>query len=447
MEQIWSLFTLLSEEQKSDLKSRCRKKNNAIEKLLLYLLDDEKDEKELIKKLKVTIASFSKIQTQAKDYLIAFIKQSLQNPYDDIQIVQLLLMKGEIKTATKLYNSLEKEYESKEKYQILDILYNEGFRIGQLKGDVKFLEEVTQKRSVSIAKYAAYVQLNGEIMIEMVRAEKFEERKEDIDSHLSKIKELHKRALANTNPILIHNTLLLLFHHYSRYFNEPDKTWDVVKKMDQNRIQNKDRFSAGTDSIVSLNMVHFLSFHEGYGSPEPLYTAILTRIEAGGRLAKINLYYVILAYYLSQLNIKMVIKYLDELERIEDRTHFAPFKNVVSAILAFIEKDYKTFHAELQLFYTNPDHISLPDSEVTVRILELLVLHKENEEWHYKSKIDALRMYMARNLNKTRYAEEFDILAYLTTASAKNRAKIELQKQSKYRNSRVLAAHVLDTIR
>lgn len=453
MEQIWSLFSILTEEQKSELKTLARKGNNAAEKLIYYLLNEERNEKELCKKLKLSPATFSKVQTQAKDFAADFVKAKLKSPLADVQLIQQLILKGEIKTAQKFFTALEKDCVQKQNWQMLDFLCHEGFRLAQMTGDLKFLEEVSTKRSNYIQQYADYVKLYGEVMIEMVRSEKFEERKEDLAAYLKKANDLNKRAYEGGHHALIHNTLLILYHQYSRYYNKPDDTWKVVQKIIANHKQYEKVMNRVTDAIVRINVINFLCIYETYGSPEPHITEAWKRVDAGGVLAKTNLIYALLGYYLCEGNTKAVRKYLGELEKIQDKTHFASFQSVVQAILCFMEKNYTGFKLQIDLFYNDPNHVNLPDSEVIVRILELLVIKQEMrldkgmkqmmDEKYYQSKADALRVYFNRNLNKVRYTEEYDLLSFLITPSQKNREKIEALHKSKYRNSRMLAKYVL----
>lgn len=456
MEQILSLLNILSTEQKTELKKRYNKSTVAAEKLIVFLLSGTTDEREISAKLKVSIATFSKVQTQAKDLVAGFYRLKTTSPLASVQLVQALIMKGELKTAQKFFTALEKENEQKQNWQMLDFLYHEGFRLAQMNGDIKFLEQVTRKRAKYALQYADYVKLYGEVMIEMVRGEKFEERKADVNTYLKSAQALNARAYAGGHHALIHNTLLILFHIYSRYFNEPQKTWAIVQQIMANHQKYELVMNRITDAIIRLNVINFLCVYDTYGSPEKFLIETWKRIDRGGVLAKANLINAMLGYYLSIGDISNAKKYLAELEKVQDKTHFASFKSIVQAILCFIEGNYTGFTLYLNLFYNDPNHINLPDSEVIVRILELLVLKKEmskdsstkqmNDEQYYQSKAEALRVYFNRNLNKVRYAEEFDILTYLTTPSAKNKAKVQQLHHSKYRNSKMLAKYVLETV-
>lgn len=455
MEQIISLLSILSEDQIAELKTRYGKSNVAAEKLIVLLLNGVRDEKELFGHLKVSVTTFNKTQTLAKDLVADLYKQKITSPLASVQIIQALIMKGELKTAQKFFTALEKENEQSQNWQMLDFLYHEGFRLAQMNGDIKFLEQVISKRSKYALQYAHYVKLYGEVMIEMVRGEKFEERKTDINTYLKSAQALNARAYAGGHHALIHNTLLILFHIYSRYFNEPEKTWQVVQKIMANHKRYETVMNRITDAIIRLNVINFLCVYDTFGSPEKYLAETWKRIDRGGVLARANLINALLGYYLSIGDVVNAKKYLKELENVQDKTHFAPYKSVVRAILCFKEGNYDGFKFYLNLFYEDPNHINLPDSEVIVRILELIVLKNEmseeggvkqmSDEQYYQSKADALRVYFNRNLNKVRYAEEFDILTYLTTPSAKNKAKVQQLHNSKYRNSKMLAKYVLET--
>jgi len=453
MEHLLSLLNVLKPEQTKELDIILRKSEAAASQLICLLIEGEILEENIRVKLKVNPATFPKVQTQAKKILTDFISRHLRNPLSDVQLVQALILKGELKTAKKFFSYLEKEFERSQDWQKLDFLYHEGFRLTQMTGDVKLLQKIAQRRSRYAKQYADYVSLYGEVMIEMVRSEKFEERKSEVTAYLKRAEQLNKRAYAGGHHALIHNSLLIIYHVYSRYYNQPDKTHQIVKKIMANHKKHESIMNRVTDAIIRINVINFLCIHETYGSPEPYLEEAWNRVDRAGILARTNLIYALLGYYLCKEDTVNVNKYLSELDKIQDNTHFASFRSVVLTVLAFIRKDYNAFTKHLNEFYTDPNHINLPDSEVIVRILELLVIKRETtkdrgikqfaDEQHYKSKADALRIYFQRNLNKVRYAEEYNILSYLITPSAKNEAKVQALFKSKYRNSRMLAKYVL----
>lgn len=443
MDQIRSLLTLFSEADRNALKTATRD-GTASQRLIYLLLCGEDGEDELLGALKINRGSFAKTQTQAKDYLIDRLQAAARTPYDGVQVVQSLVMSGQLATASKLYRSLERDFERKQKWQLLDILYIEGFRIGQMTGDIKFAASVADKRRYYADKHAAYVHLYGEVMVEMFRAEKFGERREDREAYVGKVRLLLERAHMIGHHVLIHNALLILYHQYSRFYNNPDDTWAIVQQISETRRKYRLAMNEITDATTRLNVINFLCIHAGYGEPTSYLTETMRHIDAGGVIARANLIYALLGYYLSEGDMPMVSRYLGELELTQDKTYFAPFRSVVLAIQCFMVHDLAGFERHLQLFYADPNHIHLPDSEVVVRILELLVLHSQGERQLYRSKTAALRTYFNRNLNADRYADEYNMLLYLTTPSSKNRRVVEEMRASRYRNSRMLSKYILE---
>jgi hypothetical protein len=74
-----------------------------------------------------------------------------------------------------------------------------------------------------------------------------------------------------------------------------------------------------------------------------------------------------------------------------------------------------------------------------LRMLELMVIRIQKDEFLFESRLQALRVYMNRNLNKTRYAEEFMLLNCMANPSLKrNRGLILQLKDSAYYNIRLL---------
>jgi uncharacterized protein YacL (UPF0231 family) len=444
------LIDVLSPAQKSDLKQRLKGKPGASGQLVLQVLGSSTADNP---QLTIKSNSAAKIQTQAKDIITKFYKETAKSPIATVQLVRSLIMTGRLKTAQKLYVGYEKQYLQAQNWQMLDFLYHEGFRLGQATGDIKFLEQVVKKRTACAARHAAYVELYGLVMIEMVRTEKFEERQHNINECLTTAQNLYKRAVNGNYPALIHNTLLIIYHIYSRYYNQPKKTYSTVIKMRDNHKKFMDFMDSTTEAVVKLNIINFLCIYNSFGSPEPLIKNIFKKIDAGGVLAKTNLLHAMLGYYLNTEDKKNTLKYLRLLETIEDKSHFTCFTSAVGAIQSFTNGQYGAFNTHLGAFYSNPNHINQPDSVVTLRLLELLVLQKEirrdggikqhTDTFYFKNKIDALRVYFNRNLNKVRYAGEYSLLTFLNTPSHKNRLAVTKLLRSPYRNCRMLAKYVL----
>lgn len=446
MELIYSLLKLLNEKQLKELAELCGQNERAEYKLLLlYIIGEKIEAKTTAKKLKLTPASFNKTQTLAKDALVNFVKIDMQSFTDKIVIVQRLLMIGENKSAQKLYTALEKEYELKQAWNMLEQLYIEGFRIAQISGDIALIEDVAERRSKNIERLMRNVQCYGKVMVEMLSVERFEERKEDPHKYLQRAEQLYHEAMLTGHHVVIHNALNTLYMIYARYFNEPEKTWQIIQKITENREQYKEAMNTMTAAVSKISKANFLSIHTGFDDPEKNFADCEATIEVGGVLAKVNFYYALLGYYLCEEKIPQVNKYLGLLEQLEDTTKFKQYKAIVLAVKSFIDEDFAAFHKYYQEFYADPTHIDFPDMEFVLRILELVLLYKEKETLVFDSRLQALRVYMNRNLNKTRYAEEYQIVNCLASHDPKKSLKPleELNQKSYYRNIRLLSKLIL----
>lgn len=438
MEQISSLFKLLSAEQKKELKTKYRRSTNAGEKLIYLLLSDETNENELLKKLGINATAFSKTQAQSAEILTDYIKQHTQTPFDEIYVINLLIKTGDTKGAIQLFYTLEKEYETKQQWALLDNLYSCAYTISSLAADSALTSSIAHKRSTYAAKHAIYAKLHGEVMIELQtkRVEKF-----NLKSRLTKLQKLNKQAYETGHNELIHHTLVLLLKQYMLYYNEPDKAYEVVKLITENRKKHLQAFSAAHEAEARLANVSFLCVHDGYGSPEAQITEAYKRADAAGAEVKMDATTTLLHYYLCERKIDKAHYYLKEMEKALDKKSFAPFKSMVMAISSFIENNYTGFKLNIDMFYNDHATVNSPALEAMMRIMELLILKHDKEEKFLAVKHTALQLFIEQHLNKDRHAETYEIVAFI--GNRKNKAKLEALKHSKYRSSRMLAAYVL----
>jgi hypothetical protein len=71
--------------------------------------------------------------------------------------------------------------------------------------------------------------------------------------------------------------------------------------------------------------------------------------------------------------------------------------------------------------------------------MELIIIRKSGDELLFDSRLQTLRVYMQRNLNKKRYKEEYDLVNYLAhPETPKNKQIFKTLKNSTYRNTRLL---------
>lgn len=439
MEQILSLFKLLTPEQKKELKTKYRRSTNTGEKLIHLLLSDETSEAELLKKLGINAAALGKTQAQSAEILTDYIKQHTQTPFDEIYVIDLLVKAGDIQPALHLFYTLEKEYETKQQWVLLDNLYSCAYSISRLLTDNELTENIANNRSSYAAKHAMYTKLHGQVMIELSNKDN---NTTPPKSRLAKLQKVNKQAYETGHHELIHHSLLLLLHQYTNYYNEPGKAYDLVKLVSENRKKHLQAFSPAHEAEARLANVNFLCVHDGYGSPEAQIAEAYKRADAAGTEVKAELLSTLLAYYLCEGKVDKTHYYLKEMEKVLDKKSFAPFKSMVMAITSFIENNYTGFKLNIDMFYNDHATVNSPALEAMMRIMELLILKHDKEDKAIKAKLTALKLFVEQNLNKERHSETYDLLEFIGNPSPKNRSKAETLKQSQYCSSRMLGRYV-----
>lgn len=440
MELLYALLNLLSADERKELLQACKGSAKAELRLIHHLLRHaDEDAKTATKTLKLSATTFNKSQSLAKAFLLQFVRRSIQTPYDDVSILQRLSLQGEMDVALNFYRELERSYETKQLWSLLDALYIEGFRIAQISDKSGLIEQVAASRSANVERLKRYVNCYGRIMVEMLAVERFEERKELPANQLAKLDNIYKEAVEIGHHVLIHNALNILYNANARYSNDPQKTWGIVQKITANREKYKAIMNPLTFSTTKITLVNFLSTHHGFGNPEDYVRDFEATMADGGILARVTFYYCLIGYYLSNKEIGKVEHYLKLLESVEDTSKFKQYRSIVLAIKAFIEGNMKAFNTHFKAFYEHPTHIDFPDMEGVLRMMELIVIRRAKDEFLFESRLQALRVYMSRNLNKKRYAEDYELLNYIANPeSAKNRGVLKKLEGSYYRNIRLL---------
>lgn len=448
MELLLALLKLLNSKGKEELREACAAGSGLHHRLLLYLLDEPAAGKEqLIRRLRTTANTYNKTCTIAKDLLWNHLESNAETPFDGVYILQQLLFRGDIKSGMKVYSALEKELEQKQAWTVLDALYIEGFRICHITGDLKMIEEVSEKRAANAQRTLTYVSLYGDIMVEMVRLESFRTRRTDKSKYFQYLRSLYERAKKVDHYILIYNTLHLLYMFSVRHRNDPSEVHAIVKQMLANEERFRNSMNAITRAAVQSSYVNFLTVYAGYGEPGPYVKKLLSEIESGGSWAKANLCYAMLEYSLYTNQRDGLREWMSELEQTGDTSKFAQYKYVILAIKSFIEKDHAGFRKNLALFYESPSHLDFPDMVITLRLQEIIMLLEEKQHRLLEPKLTSLRIYIERNLSRERYEAERKILYALRRLALNNDSKVmeKLLKEitgSPYRNIRSLAVQM-----
>jgi hypothetical protein len=444
MNKIRMLLSLFSKEQLRQLSNECKKQENLVSRFVLILIRNEKDsEKEIQQQLKISTNTFNKINSQVKDFLFDALGKNVETSFDGIYVIQKIIFSGEIDFARKLVNEKEKEFEQKQLWMHLEVLYVEASRIFYNTGSLSESLKLAEKRNKNSKRLAAYINLNSGIINEMIRLEGFKNRKPDTRVYQKKLIAIKKEAYKLGHHVLIHNALHLNYLFISRYFQNAGAVHEIILEMQGNKRKFEFAMHPFSKAIINNTHLNFLTIYNGFGNPEQFAGKWKKGIYAAGKVAGANMCYAILEFYLYEKNIPKVMEWMKELEKIEDNSKFRQYKHIILAIKAFIENDDRLFKKHFSEFYNDRSHLDFPDMEVNLRIIELLILSQGRDDYLVESKISALRKYMSRNINKDRYHEEKKLLLLIEKSASGKTASIvtelNLLLRSRYRNIVFLA--------
>jgi hypothetical protein len=444
MDLLHSLLLLLSEQDKYLLRKKYSKSTTLHEKLLGLLLDmPVPDEKRLMAALDTTANTFHKTCTLAKNILIEYIGKEINTGFDEIFIIKELANRMQTVPAIRYYNYLEKEYENIQNWQALELLCIEGTRLSHISGDITKARAVAKKRLANSVRLFDFINLSVELNTHLLTLESFSNRKPSPD-FLKNITGLNKKTEQLGHAALVHNSLNLLFLYYSRHSDLDARVAEIAERIRDNAEKNQHKLS-GTRYYLAMNTyVIFLTIYAGFGEPEKYAQQLKKKIKGEGNIALANLCYAMLEYCIHTFSKKETDAWLTELDKADDRSKFSQYRYGILAMRDFSENDLKGFKENLKRFYSDPSYSGFPDMETTLRILELLMMLQEKAFYLAETKLNSLRVYMDRNLDKKRYAQERIIMqaiaAYVKNQSAEkvHRALLPLQNSS-YRNIRFLA--------
>jgi plasmid maintenance system antidote protein VapI len=439
MNKLKLLLNLFSKNDLADFEKKCRNADNLAGRLLLMKISHPAwTENKIIAALGVSANTFNKVCTQAKDLLLKELSKRSETPFDEIYVVQKLILNGEPLFAQKLLNELEKEIEKKQLWLQLETLYIEASRVCYINGDLNGSVALGKKRDANAARLAKYIHLNSNIVNEMIRLEGFKNRKPDEKKYRATISLLRKEAFAINHHVLIHNTLHLDYMYTSRFLHDPQLVQKIILEMQQNAKKFNAAMNPLSKAIIKNTFLNFLTIYNGFGDPEKYIPDLKRHIEHAGNAAKANMCYAMLEYYLYQENIPKVMEWLEELKKEEDNSKYRQYKHIVFAIKSFLEEDTASFKSYFNSFYSDASHLDYPDMEVNLRIIELLMLMNNSDDYLLESKITALKKYMSRNVNKDRYSEERKIILLIEkNASGTGKtiaADLKQLANSNYRN-------------
>ncbi|MBC7865052.1 MAG: hypothetical protein IAF38_18910, partial [Bacteroidia bacterium] len=376
------------------------------------------------------------------DLLSEYVGKEIATGFYEIFIIKELANRMQTIPAIKYYNYLEKKYENIQNWQALELLYTEGFRLSHITGDITKARGVAKKRIANSIRLFDFINLSVELNTQLLTLESFDNRK-PLPEYLKNIINLNKKTENLGHAALVHNSLNLLFLYYSRYSDLDLNVADIAKRILNNAEKNQHKLS-GTRYYLAMNTyVVFLTIYAGFGEPDEYAHQLKKKIKAEGNIALANLCYAMLEYCIYTFSKKESEAWLHELDKADDRSKFIQYRYGLIAMRDFSEKNFKGFKTNLKQFYSDPSYAGFPDMETALRILELLMMLQEKAFYLVETKLNSLRVYMDRNLDKKRYAQE-RIIMQAIGSHMKNKSTEKVYKtilplqNSSYRNIRFL---------
>lgn len=446
MELQKSLIDIMAELPRAGLREQAEKEESLQSKIIVELLNSrEVSKKEIMKKLSISEPILKKTLTLVKDVLWSYNANHVQTPYDDVFVLRQLLLSGKVSSGTRYFNALVKESEIKQEWNKLDMIYTEGSRIAQITGNEKMVTDITRARKRNGERLFNFTMVYSDIILEMIKLEGYMIRQPNIARYEAYLESLYKKAMQLSHHLLIHNALHIRYLFYVRYNNDPLKVFEIITEQKENVEKYKQVMSAMTYAIALNNYVNFLFLYKNFGTPDPFIKELNKVITAGGNIAVTNFYYGMLEYCLFERKVQDVNKWLIKLGQIEDNSKFSQYRYIIFSIRAFIQKDLAAFKENFGNFYKEPSHLDFPDLEITLRLLETIILIHTRRHDLAMARLEALRIYVSRNVTKERHNDDRKILALLVKINENNKRVtkdlMELE-QSAYRNVCFIASSI-----
>ncbi len=427
MQLIIDIIQSLSNTELADLKKEVAVKNSLPYQILQeYVHTNGKAlEKEIITKFNTSKTTFNKSCTQSKEILIDLLAKQIRTDFDIIILVRRFLYTGLYSTAEKLITDLEKEYEQKQQWQLLELLYIESYRLCHITGNAKKLESFSVKRNSNSVRLQSYITLSGSILRELICLEGFK-LKPSVNNYFSTLVQLGKQTEKLNHYTLNLNSLTLQNLYLSRFTNQT-KELAIVNQQIENLYKHKSQYLQFNTKLIAINThINYLSQLVTPTNPNILAKKTLVELNTLGVFVASNLCYALCEYNLYTMQFKDLNFWLSKLENYKDESKFTLFYNCIKAIKHFVNDQWQEFKKEVAVFYSKSDNQNFPDMEVVLRLLELLLIKKQKDLELLEYKAEALRLFMTRNLSKERYTYEWAILNYFKKKNAKSQDVFDL---------------------
>lgn len=411
MQVLTDIIGALTEDEKAYALAKARHKTSLPHRLLAGLLaaKDIHTVKHIQSALKVSKPTLAKLGTQAKDILIDLVSCCQQTDFDGIAFIRQMLFRGKTELALKLAGDAEKQYEEKQLWQHLELLYIEAYRYCQITGNQKLLESYIARRSRNAARLDKYITLSGLLIRELVRLEGFK-LKPTVRDYFSQLKKLEKQAVQLGHYTLIANVYTLQYLYLMRFTTGKAAVAEVVSHIEK-LYRQKSRYVQDNTRLIAVNShLNFLSQYITKEDPNAAARRILPDMEKMGTFVASNLCYAMCEYNLHVFNFKLLDKWLQKLEQYKDEGKFRLFVHAVNAARHFAKQQFGLFKKDLDVFFADAANHNFPDTEVQLRLLELILLRKQGDGELLGYKTEALRQFMTRHVSKERYYYEWVIL-------------------------------------
>lgn len=411
MQILTDIIGALTAEEKAYAAAEAMHKASLPHRLLAELLSGPEagSVKHMQARLKVSKATFAKLGTQAKDLLIELVSRCQQTDFDGIAFIRQLLFRGKTELALKLLSDAEKQYEEKQQWQHLELLYIEAYRYCQITGNQKLLESYIGRRSRNAQRLNRYIELSGLIIRELVRLEGFK-LKPTVRDYFSQLRKLEKQVVQLGHYTLIANVYTLQYLYLMRFTTGKAAVATVVSHIEK-LYKQKSRYVQDNTRLIAINShLNFLSQYITRQNPNAAARRILPDMEKMGSFVVSNLCYAMCEYNLHMFNFKALDEWLQRLEQYKDEGKFRLFVHAVNAARHFARNQFGLFKKDLDLFFADAGNHNFPDTEVQLRLLELILLKQQGDAELLGYKAEALRQFMTRHVSKERYYYEWLIL-------------------------------------
>lgn len=438
MEVHRGLIEMMDDSLRPKLMKALEKEQSLAAKVIRAMMHNpEITSSQLRKQFSLKENMLNKTLTQVKNLLWDFHAAHIRTSYDDIFVLRQMLLSGKVKNAGKFFNALRKEYEWKQQWDKIDCLYTEGLRYAQITGDEQMAQKLSAGRKENMSRLHEYTTVYADIITEMIRLEGHALRQADKTTYESYIRQLFEQARKTNHHLLIHNGLHIQYLYYTRYRNDPAEVFRIISAIKNNAEENKERMADITYAIALNNFVNFLTLYRGFGSPEPYVRPLKKVIHHGGSIAISNFYYSLLEYYIFNGQPEEARRWMDEYRELTDESKFSQYRYATAALLDFAENDFKNFQENIRRFYGDPSYLHFPDMEITLRILEIIFCMARKESWLAASKLESLRMFISRNIEKDRCHDErrmVSLLSRMNDGKTDGKEEMEQLENTAYRN-------------